>query len=256
MSFCIIKRDGNKNNKTINEIYNYLNKEEVKNIGFDNKSKSYFINNKNDKKPGLIRTLKRKYYPRYKRKSRRKTKTKKKGSGVKIGKQTENQLFNIIKNYNNNKTKKIKLNQYARGVVKFWKKYKHELVASQLPVHIKELNCITQADFFTIKKNKLYMWELKTGYPVGAYSKQGYLSYPFNKEPSHIYNHWELQKHYTHLGFKARGLNIHKSYILNVYREEKNNKNGKKTLKTTVKIRETPSWLKNVKFINKKQNNE
>lgn len=203
-------------------LISYLNHDFVKNIGFDSDRKRYFYTDKGNKTVycgGLLSKLQSLYYPNYPRspKRRRFNSSNKVGSSSKMGITVDNQLMNYVED------KKSKKNIMTRNIIDYLEnEKKHTILASQLPVKLNKWYKITQADILTIDKktNDLYMWEIKTGFPVGGYRKRGTFNSPFDHVACTKYNIWQLQRHFTYLGLVENGLNIKGSFILQIYRDK------------------------------------
>lgn len=183
-------------------------------------------------KSGLLKTLKKVYYPNFKRKMKqhaRQTKLKRKGSSRSKGIQIDKQLFDYIKK------KKQPRNAYAKALLKYWESIGHNLQAAQVPVHIKKFDCCTAADVITEDKDKkLYLWEVKSGFNNSQ--KQGLMNYLDNVDNS-VKNHWELQRHYTTKGLADYGLELAGSQVINVYEQGDH---------IRVKRRKRPKWSENI----------
>jgi hypothetical protein len=132
--------------------------------------------------------------------------------------------------------KKVPGDDMAYAIAQYMEqKMEHTMVAAELPVIVNLLGTerITQADLITTdSKNRLYLWEIKSGYK--REKKQGDLL-RLKKVPNKRYEHWELQRYYTHLGLEQCGLKIHKSVVLQVYYDNKN---------IAIKKRPVPKWCK------------
>jgi hypothetical protein len=206
-------------------LVKYLQKDIIQSVGFNGHMYTY----SGGQCGGLISRLKKIYYPDFEVKKRqyRKSKQNKKGASTKaIGIAIDKQIQSYIK------IGKRPKNQLAVALVEYLeKKCKHTLQAAQVPVFI--MGRITQADLITEDESgNLYMIEVKSGY--NQCKPQGFLA-KLDNVPNTIKNHWELQRHFTHLGLVKGGLPIKASYVLNVYPEE-----GKGI---TVKKRKNPSWV-------------
>jgi len=218
-------------------IGKYLKHDIISTISFDKKKKSYTVKIRGQlgKRPGIHRTLKQRHYPRYKH-SKRRQKTNKKGSSIIQGKSIDHQLNQFIS------CGKKPTHRMVKHLIKHWYTIGHTLEAAQLPVYIKELDCITQADIITSdKEGRLWMFEVKSGYPPGGSRKKGSLKGIKPAVPNTVYNHWELQRYYTTKGLQNLGLPIHDSRVIHVY-DEHDKKLDKKVVK--VKERTIPKWIK------------
>jgi len=214
----------------------YLQHRIVSTIEFDKKKKSYIctVRGCRSKKPGLHSSLRRKHYPKYKH-SKRKKKTDKKGSSIKQGKTIDNQLNAYIQK------KKRPTHRMVKQLIAHWTAIGHTPIAAQLPVYIKKLDCVTQADIVTSDVDgNLWMFEVKSGFPPGGSRKKGTLNAVPGQIANTVYNHWELQRYYTTKGLQEQGLPIHESRVIHVYDEFDKNLN-KKVVR--VKIRIPPKWV-------------
>jgi hypothetical protein len=178
---------------------------------------------------GIKSLLEQQYYPHYTVKKKRHSKKKaRKGSTKKQGITIDNQLKKYIEK------KKAPTNNLAHGIrVYLEDRMGHTLVAAQVPVLIQALGTerITQADLISQDgQNRLWLWEVKSGY--NQRQKQGDLR-GLPGIPNREHEHWELQRHYTHLGAIQQGLPIYKSAVLNVYEESD---------MITVHKRPVPKW--------------
>jgi len=190
---------------------------------------------------GLHYALRRTYYPNYKY-SRRKKSTAKKGSTKEIGQRVDSEIMHYVRC--SKFAKKGKPHWMSKKLIKYWTQtLKHTLQVAQLPVRVKDLNCMTQADVITRdQKGQLHMWEVKTGFPPGGSVQKGYLEgFPFPKNT--LYNHWELQRHYTWKGMVDAGIEIayENTHVINIYLEVR--KKDKKRV-VHVKPRPHPKWIK------------
>lgn len=163
------------------------------------------------RRPGIHSTLRKRFFKRYVN-SKRSRKTNKRGSSRKIGTAVDKAITKYVK------TGKLPRGRMARRLILHWTTVLGHIVeATQLPVYVKKLNCITQADVITKNaKGELFMWEVKTGYPPGGYRKKGVLT--GTKIPSTKYNHWELQRLFTWTGL-AGPLQIcrENTYVIQAY---------------------------------------
>jgi hypothetical protein len=92
------------------------------------------------------------------------------------------------------------------------------LLASQVPVYIASLCCCTQADLIAMdsQSRQLHLFEVKTGYPPAGHKKKGSLQ-RLPLVGNSIYNHWQLQLHYTLLGLQSHGVPVTGATIVNVF---------------------------------------
>ena len=165
--------------------------------------------------PGLHSTLRRKYYPRRK-KRRWSSHSKVQCSTKKEGIRVHNEVFQYVKKGTPPK------HYMARAVLHYLEiTLSHDLVASEVPVYIAPLKCMTQVDLITVDyfTDKMHMWELKCGRGTNTRNH----GKPILKNvPNTHRNHWELQRHYSLLGLERGGVKIAASNVINVYKKEKN----------------------------------
>lgn len=167
---------------------------------------------------GINSKLKFLYYPKYKKhNNKRRYSTLNKGSSSKIGERVMRQLVKVT-GITKKKPRPKRLHKFTQRILQELEdEMKHTLVAAELPVQLVAWRRITQADLITrCPKGKFYMWEIKTGYPIGGFRKQGKFKAPLQNVDNTKYNHWELQRHYTHIALKEAGICIHDSGILHV----------------------------------------
>ena len=176
--------------------------------------------------PGLINKIKRRFYSDY-IPCKRRRRTKKKGSGVKVGAAADKYITNAILEDRCDEKFPKRCSMYAKKALIFWRERGHQLQAAQLPVIMKKNKCITQGDYFTVKKNavgllELWMWELKTGWPPGASGrKQKKFTRPLDEVNCSPFNIWQLQRQFTHWAYEEElGIKIHASRILHIYKHE------------------------------------
>jgi len=199
------------------------------------KPKRYRVCASNQEFGGLHRKLRAAYYPKYKR-SRRRRKTAKKGSTKAQGIRVDNEICAFVAG----KKPRKKRHWMTDKLIEYWtKRIKHTMQVAQLPVMIGELGCMTQVDVVTRDKHgELHMWEVKTGFPPGGARKKGFLSK--TKIPNTLYNHWELQRHYSWVGMNQGGIDIkyENTHVINIYMEAKNGKNV-----AHIQSRPHPKWV-------------
>jgi hypothetical protein len=135
-----------------------------------------------------------------------------------------------------------KWHRMTTALLEFWKARGHTLQATQVPVELANgWGRMTKADVITRCEadGKLWLWEIKTGYPIGFYREQGrFKGVPFQDVPCTQQNIWFLQLHYTHQALHtSAGIHIEGgARILQVYA-----KKGEKKL--LVEERAPPQWL-------------
>ena len=189
---------------------------------------------------GLLSQLKWTYYPKYKdNRSRRKRGTYVRGSNSEQGKNTDARICQVIAAGGK---RPARLNKFARVILDYWEDNGHQLQAGQVPVELEVWGRITQADAITRHKRtgKLWMWEIKTGYPVGAHMKQGKFNAPLGHVDATKMNIWELQRHFTVQGLVEAGVQIRESRIIHVHVDRRN---GSEPL---VKVRKPAPWTRTI----------
>ena len=216
-------------------------------IGFNDKRNLYTFRRPDGQEMfygGLISKLKQLYYPRYKDTKRRK-RTQKKGSSADLGTRIDDEMMLITASKTYEKSKKGTVKSFHKMTVRLVKEIVeergHVLQCAQLPVIIKPLERITQADFITLNPatGRLHMWELKTGYTPGMYTTRGKGTFQ-GKHLTGIqctkYGIWELQRYWTERALREANIDIAESNIINIYEDRK-----KGTL--TVKILDNLPWV-------------
>jgi len=194
-----------------------------------------------DVRAGLVNKIQKRYFPSYKRtdasKRSKKNPVQNPGAGKTGGKTADKHLHLAVENKGG---RPPRCSQYAVAALEWWKMNGHELQGSQLPVNLSRNNCATCGDYFTVKRglsgeNELWYWELKCGWPPGAYVKHGKMFPPLNEVEIKPFNIWELQRQFTHWAYEEElGMKICASRVLHVYKEE-----GKGM---QVVARKIPSW--------------
>jgi hypothetical protein len=191
---------------------------------------------------GLVETLRYRFYPHYKdNRSKRKWHVKTKGSSKEQGKRVDSELLQYTRT---GKVEK-KAHKMTSALLDYWiKKRNHTLQAAQLPVEIEGgWNKMTQADVITRdeKTGDLYLWEVKTGFPVGGFVKQDFFRAPFSAVKCTKYNIWQLQLHYTREALEQKGLRFKEANVIQIY--EKIEKKEKSKRELVIKVHPQESWL-------------
>lgn len=218
----------------------YLESAQCRGIQFDKKHKCYKVVGADGREvlyAGLIGKLKQLFYPHYKD-TRRKSKTQKKGSTAKLGKRIDDEICKVTAS---KKGQPLKLHQMTTRLLhSLLKEQGHILQAAQVPVQVRPLLRITQADFITLhaESGELHMWELKTGYTPGMYTTTGKGTF----KGSHLedvkcskYGIWELQRYWTCRALQDAGVPIAQSHVINVYEDTKKKK-------VVVKVLDNLEW--------------
>lgn len=124
----------------------------------------------------------------------------------------------------------------------WWRARGHTLQACQVPVELANgWTRMTKADVITRCEadGKLYLWEIKTGAPVGFYVAQGkFQGAQFADVRCTHENIWYMQLHYTHQALETMaGLRIEGGARILQVRAEK----GRKSF--VIEERAVPQWL-------------
>ena len=195
---------------------------------------------------GIHSTLKKKFYPKFKKPGLSKG-NEKQGSSRDLGRDIDDKIFEYIRT-----GKKYRDWKFIRIIDYIEFNLDHTFQAAQLPIKIKvyndektelAINCVTCIDFITMsEKGELFLWELKTGFPRRYNAKNGYIIPDVNNSYK---NHWFLQSYYSSLGLKDTcvDFDIKNTRVINVYNERK--KNTKVNLRT-IQAHKTPKWLKEI----------
>lgn len=190
---------------------------------------------------GLIGKARKLHYPHHKRSTRkRKYATHAKGSTAKQGVSVHEQLRDSL-------TGKAPRHRMARAILEYWAERGETLQACEVPVWVEQLRCATQADCITRDKHgQLVLYEIKTGYPIGGFTKQGVLrGVPGrNGIPNTVMNHWQLQLRYTQLALVQSGVAIARACVLQIHDYKKK---GASETELKLKVRKQPPWVMGVK---------
>lgn len=180
---------------------------------------------------GLLQLVKNRFYSHYKNTRRRYRKTQKKGSSKKIGSKVDDDVKHAITDVlggvqvgdDTRDTKKRRYKTYkyhplSKALLSHIHEMGHSLEAAQVPVVIPGVFKMTQADLITRnKEGNLHLWEVKTGFPVGGYTKQGKLC--GTDVDCTKYNIWQLQLHYTRKALESAGVDIADASVIQVYKD-------------------------------------
>jgi len=185
---------------------------------------------------GLLSTLKYNYYPHYQenRSKRKWKKTNIRGSTCAQGKLVDKQIGEYTIAGGKGRPKRV--TSMASALLGYWEAMGHIPQVAQLPVEITRWNRMTQADYITrAPDGRLWLWEVKTGFPVGGFRKQGEFKGEFKGVSCTKYNIWQLQLHFTREGLKKAGVDISESRIIQVHSD--------KSKKMTIIVHEPKSWI-------------
>jgi hypothetical protein len=189
---------------------------------------------------GLIEALRARYYPHVNAaqeaaKKRRWRSVKIQGSSATIGKRVDAQLLHCVQMGALPK----RPHKWSKALAAHWRAMGHTLQAAQLPVVIMQWNRLTQADMITSDaQGRLWLWETKTGVPVGATRKNGTFALaPFEGVPCTKYAQWQLQLYFTRQALEtSAGLQIYEARVIQIYSE-------KGRAEPIIKVHEQPSWI-------------
>lgn len=171
---------------------------------------------------GLISELKRRFYPLYveKRKRRNSKTTKVRGSSAKQGKCVDEQLLRYVHDDGKLPARASKM---TRALIEYWEDRGHALQAAQLPVPLPQWGRMTQADCITRDPDgHLWLWEVKTGAPVGGFRTQKTQERFKGVKSARCtpINMWQLQMHYTAEGLISQGVPIRERRVIQVHMEK------------------------------------
>lgn len=224
-------------------ITTYLQDEFISHIDFNEIHGGYIFreNGVDQVCGGLIRALRTTYYPTfsYRTKKRRKIRCKK-NSDKTQGKKVDAQIERYIESGG----RIMPTHRMALALVQYWTKRNHTLQAAQVPVYVDQFKIVTQADVITRDKDgRLWMWEVKTGYPSCPKQKHKRLFRVKGVVTNHPFNHWELQREFTLRGLIDKGLPVSESRVINVYDEYRK---VDQTKVLTIKCRQPQKWAKEI----------
>jgi len=191
---------------------------------------------------GLISRLRKHHYPHYDQtqSKRRWKKTNVRGSTSAQGKRVDAELGSVVAGKALPKRKKS-WDAMTVSLLSYWRDdLGHTLEAAQVPVRVQGFwSTMTQADVITRDSDgRLWLWEVKTGMPVGFTRKKGVLQNVRGAEvPCNGAAVWHLQLHYTRKALEAAGVPIAESRVIQIHgvRSDKN------VLKRKVHI--PPEWV-------------
>jgi len=95
----------------------------------------------------------------------------------------------------------------------------HRLVKAQVPVRIRRIARVTQADLITAdSQGRLWMFEVKSGGSPMLNRGNGVLQGPLKQRgiPCSMAAQWDLQRQYTHQALVAEGIPIYASRVIRV----------------------------------------
>lgn len=223
-------------------LWNYLNGPFCSQVRFNSSARKYTLVRGGAPLlfAGLLSQLKWRFYPHYREnRSRRKRGTHVRGSNSAQGKRVDAQICAVVAS--GGKRPKRRLNRLTVALLDYWEDNGHELQAGQIPAEVSLWDRVTQADVITrhARTGRLWMWEVKTGAPVGFYRKQGKFRAPLHAVDCTKRNIWELQRHYTVRALIEAGVHISESRVIQVH-EDRRNAGGEPVLK----VHTPPPWTR------------
>ena len=196
---------------------------------------------------GLVEALRIRYYPHVDAageaaKKRRWKRVKVQGSNAATGKRIDAQLMWCVTGNALALPKPLppRPHKWTKALLAHWRALGHTLQAAQLPVVVAQWARFTQADMITRDaKGALWLWEVKTGVPVGATRKNGTFALaPFASVPCTKYAQWQLQLYYTRKALEeSAGLQFAGARVIQVYGE-------KGRPEPIVKVHDEPAWIR------------
>lgn len=167
---------------------------------------------------GLHSALESAFYPLNWRIKQRHYKTKKRGSSRKQGKAVERAIDRHVF-----EGKPLR-QRMAKAVVAKWKEMGHRVVAAQWPVLLYRKGICTQADYITEDRatGGLWMWELKTGWPVIPRSPKAFRNLPSGVAAGCTpFARWDMQRAMTHRALvRDAEIPLVASRIIHVWEEQ------------------------------------
>lgn len=228
----------------------YLETEVVRTTRYDEKTKCFHYTKGGGREVqcgGLHSWLRTLFYPKYQsnRSERKHSSVAIVGSSHKQGVLIDTQLQALAEGKLSLSSKKV--HKMTRALVDWLHARGHELQAGQVPVELAQgWSRMTRADLITRSKadGRLWVWEIKTGFPVGFYRGQGnFANAPLEDIACTQQNIWLLQVHYTHQALVTTArLPIEGgcSRVLQVYAKKQGH--GKPNL-LVVEEHAPPAWL-------------
>jgi hypothetical protein len=97
----------------------------------------------------------------------------------------------------------------------------HTMQAAQVPVEVEPWR-VTQADWLTrdSETGELWLWEVKTGYPVGLHRKQKQFTGAHAGVDCTKLNQWHLQLLYTKRALEAAGVKVAHSRVIQIHEKK------------------------------------
>lgn len=220
----------------------YLKSDFAQKAHYDRKAQAFVapMQGRMAKHCGLIHKIRARHFIHYgsKQSKRRHGKTNVIGSSSAIGKRVDKELMMEC----SAKPKKKK-HVLTKALIDYWTQAGHTIVRCQLPVIVRDfVMCMTQADVITMDRNNhLWLWEVKTGMPVGFYRKNGVLKHTTGEPvPCTGMEVWQLQLLYTQRAVCTAGIPIRHARVIQVHEQ----RDGP----VVVKVHEPPKWVERVRF--------
>lgn len=213
----------------------------VKTVRFDGKSYCH----EGQRYRGIHSAIERRYYPLQWRIKSRHYNTKKRGSSRAQGKAVERA---IDRHVFEGKTLRQRM---AKAVIATWRAMNHEVQAAQWPVLLWRKNICTQVDYLTqdMETGELWMWELKTGWPVCPRSPKRFRNLP-ERMPCTPFTRWDMQRAMTHWALvNDANIPIAASRIIHVWEQKERASPWEKgeTWRAKVKVMEPIDWVEKYK---------
>lgn len=188
----------------------YLERPDVQGITY-NKTKKCFQTADGFTHGGLHSYLERQYYPHLAAKHRR-SKPRGGGSSKAIGIRVDQELAAAARGRRDTKRP---VHEFTAAILAHFKSIGHRLCAAQVPVRLRAIGRITQADVITMAMDgQLWMWEIKTGGTLQLHRAQGMLGGRYAHVPCSTAARFELQRHYTHQALCSEGVPLVASRVL------------------------------------------
>ena len=220
----------------------YLSRDFAKQAKYDRSKRCYVapIQGRMTKHCGLIKKITSRHFKHYgeKQSKRRHGSTNVIGSSSALGMRIDKEL--IMECGAKPKKKKHVL---TIALLNYWNGVGHKLVTCQLPVTVRDFpTCMTQADVITIDpEGHLWLWEVKTGMPVGFHLKKGFLNYVHGDPvPCTGMEVWQLQLLYTQRAVCNAGIPIRHARVIQVHEQRKG--------PVVLKVHEPPKWVERIHF--------
>lgn len=189
---------------------------------------------------GLVAKVRARHYPHHQanRSRRRHSRVNVRGSSSAQGKRVDHELQSAVVGHPVRRQHPM-----TSCLLAYWESKGHRLVACQVPVRVRDFfMCMTEADVLTTDSaGRLWLWEVKTGAPVGFHRRQGTLQHVRGAEvPCNGQALWQLQLHYTRRALEAAGVAVANARVIQVHGQRK------KGAGLEVVVHEPPEWVHRV----------